>query len=45
MTYTHGRHVLSFGGLAQWIQSNDSLVQDQYGQIRSPISRHFFKAK
>jgi len=33
LTYTHGRHTLSLGGWVQWIQSNDSLVQDQYGQI------------
>jgi hypothetical protein len=30
--YTRGRHALSFGGWLQRIQSNDSLVQDQYGQ-------------
>jgi hypothetical protein len=33
LSYTHGRHTLSFGGWVQWIQSNDSLVQDQYGQV------------
>ena len=33
LTYTHGRQVFSLGGLLQWLQSNDSLVQDQYGQI------------
>ena len=32
LTYTHGRHTLSFGGWLQRIQSNDSLIQDQYGQ-------------
>jgi hypothetical protein len=33
LTYTHGRHTFSFGGWLQRIQANDSLVQDQYGQI------------
>jgi len=33
VSYTHGKHTLSFGGWLQRIQSNDSLVQDQYGQI------------
>jgi len=33
LSYTHGRHTLSFGGGVQRIQSNDSLVQDQYGQV------------
>ncbi|MGB2667960.1 MAG: carboxypeptidase-like regulatory domain-containing protein [Candidatus Acidiferrum sp.] len=33
VTYTVGRHTFSFGGWLQRIQTNDSLVQDQYGQI------------
>jgi hypothetical protein len=33
LSFTHGRHTLTFGGWVQWIQSNDSLVQDQYGQV------------
>jgi hypothetical protein len=33
VTYTVGRHTFSFGGWLQRIQANDSLVQDQYGQI------------
>jgi len=33
LAYTSGRHTLTFGGWVQRIQSNDSLVQDQYGQI------------
>jgi len=33
LSYTRGRHTISFGGWGQRIQSNDSLVQDQYGQI------------
>ena len=33
LTYSVGRHTLSFGVWLQRLQSNDSLVQDQYGQI------------
>jgi len=32
LSYTRGRHAFGFGGWLQRIQSNDSLVQDQYGQ-------------
>jgi hypothetical protein len=32
VTYTRGRHLFHFGGSLQWIQANDVLVQDQYGQ-------------
>ena len=45
LTYTHGRHVLSFGGLVQWIQANDSLVQDQYGQISFTNLQTFLQGK
>lgn len=33
VSYSRGRHTFSFGGWLQRIQANDSLVQDQYGQI------------
>lgn len=33
LSYALGRHTFTFGGWVQRIQSNDSLVQDQYGQI------------
>jgi hypothetical protein len=33
LSYTRGHHTLSFGGWVQRLQSNDSLVQDQYGQV------------
>jgi hypothetical protein len=33
LTYTRGRHTLSFGAWLQRLESNDSLVQDQYGQV------------
>jgi hypothetical protein len=45
VTHTHGRHVLSLGGLVQWIQSNDSLVQDQYGQISFTNLQTFLQGK
>ena len=32
LSYALGRHTFSFGGWVQRIQSNDSLIQDQYGQ-------------
>jgi hypothetical protein len=32
VTHTRGKHLFHFGGLLQWIQANDVLVQDQYGQ-------------
>jgi len=32
LSYTRGQHAFSFGAWLQRIQSNDSLVQDQYGQ-------------
>lgn len=32
LTFTHGRHLLSFGAWLQRVQANDVLVQDQYGQ-------------
>jgi len=33
VTYTRGIHLLTFGGSLQKIQANDTLVQDQYGQV------------
>ena len=33
VTLTHGIHIFNFGGWLQRVQANDSLVQDQYGQI------------
>ena len=30
--YTRGRHQLELGGWLQWLQSNDNLAQNQYGQ-------------
>jgi len=33
VTLTRGKHLFSFGAWLQQLQSNDSLVQDQYGQV------------
>jgi hypothetical protein len=33
VTFTHGRHLLSFGAWFQRVQANDVLIQAQYGQI------------
>jgi hypothetical protein len=33
VTFSHGKHLFSFGGKLQQVQANDTLVQDQYGQI------------
>jgi hypothetical protein len=33
VSLTRGKHLFSFGGWLQQLQSNDSLVQDQYGQV------------
>ena len=33
VTLIRGKHLFSFGGWLQQVQSNDSLVQDQYGQV------------
>ncbi len=32
VTFTHGKHLFNFGGWLERMQSNDTLVQDQYGQ-------------
>jgi Carboxypeptidase regulatory-like domain len=33
VSFTRGKHFFGFGGWLQQLQSNDSLVQDQYGQV------------
>ena len=33
VTLAHGNHLFSFGGWLQRVQANDTLVQDQYGQV------------
>ena len=41
ITFTHGRHTFTLGAWFERIQSNDSLVQDQYGQISFPSFANF----
>jgi hypothetical protein len=45
LTITHGRHLLSFGGWAQRIQANDTLIQDQYGQASFTNLQSFLQGK
>jgi hypothetical protein len=45
VTLTHGRHAFSFGGSLQPVQSNDSLVQDQYGQVSFTNLQSFLQGK
>jgi hypothetical protein len=43
VSYTRGRHTFTFGGWVQRIQSNDSLAQDQYGQVSFTNLQSFLK--
>jgi Carboxypeptidase regulatory-like domain len=43
LSYAVGRHTFSFGGWLQKVQANDSLVQDQYGQISFTSLQTFLK--
>jgi hypothetical protein len=43
VSFTHGNHLFSFGGSLQWLQANDVLVQDQYGQISFANLQTFLK--
>ncbi len=43
VSLTHGRHLLSLGGWLQRIQSNDNLIQDQYGQASFSSLQTFLK--
>jgi hypothetical protein len=45
ISYTRGRHTVSVGGWVQRIQSNDSLVQDQYGQISFTNLQNFLRGQ
>jgi hypothetical protein len=45
VSYSRGRHTFSFGGWLQRIQANDSLVQDQYGQISFTNLQSFLKGQ
>jgi hypothetical protein len=44
-TFSHGRHLFSFGGRLQDIQANDALLQDQYGQISFTSLQTFLQGK
>ncbi len=45
VTLTHGIHIFNFGGWLQRVQANDSLVQDQYGQISFSNLQTFLQGK
>jgi hypothetical protein len=45
VSFTRGIHLLSFGGSLQWLQANDVLVQDQYGQISFTNLQTFLQGK
>lgn len=45
VTLSHGRHAFSFGGSLERVQSNDSLVQDQYGQVSFTNLQSFLEGK
>lgn len=33
INFNRGKHLFRFGGRLEWLQANDTLIQDQYGQI------------
>jgi hypothetical protein len=43
VTWTHGRSLFNFGVWVQRLQANDTLVQDQYGQISFTNLQSFLK--
>jgi hypothetical protein len=45
VTLIRGRHSFSFGGWLQRLQANDTLVQDQYGQISFTNLQTFLQGK
>jgi hypothetical protein len=45
VTLIRGRHSISFGGWLQRLQANDTLVQDQYGQISFTNLQTFLQGK
>jgi hypothetical protein len=45
VTFSHGKHILSFGAWLQRLQANDSLVQDQYGQVSFTNLQTFLQGK
>ena len=45
VTFSHGKHLFTFGGWLQRLQANDVLVQDQYGQISFTNLQTFLQGK
>jgi hypothetical protein len=45
VTFSHGKHLFSFGGRLQDVQANDVLLQDQYGQISFTNVQTFLQGK
>jgi len=45
VSFSHGKHVFSFGGRLQDVQANDVLLQDQYGQISFTNLQTFLQGK
>jgi hypothetical protein len=45
VTFSHGKHLFSFGGRLQDVQANDVLLQDQYGQISFTNLQTFLQGK
>jgi hypothetical protein len=45
VTFSHGKHLFSFGGRLQDVQANDALLQDQYGQISFTNLQTFLQGK
>jgi hypothetical protein len=45
VTFSHGKHLFTFGGWLQRLQSNDSLAQDQYGQVSFTNLQTFLQGK
>src|SRR5258707_468168 len=43
VTFSRGIHLLAFGGSLQDIQANDTLIQDQYGQISFSNFQNFLQ--
>jgi Carboxypeptidase regulatory-like domain len=45
VSFSHGKHLFSFGGRLQDVQANDALVQDQYGQLSFTNLQTFLQGK
>jgi Carboxypeptidase regulatory-like domain len=45
VTFSHGIHLFTFGGWLQRLQTNDILVQDQYGQVSFSNLQTFLQGK